>query len=61
MIAENRCSHCGHEWRDQPAGYAVHQACPACGLDYWEWTNFDDTVEAGPGPTSISLLRTRKD
>ena len=61
MMARNRCCRCGHEWQDRPSGYAVHQACPACDSEYWEWTNFDETAEAGPGPTSVSLLRERMD
>lgn len=56
MIAKNRCSRCGHEWQDRPLGFAIHQACPKCGSDYWEWTNYDDTSEPKPGPYSISLV-----
>lgn len=57
MIARNRCCKCGHTWQDRPVGFAFHQACPKCGSDYWEWTNYDDKTEPRAGPRSISLLK----
>jgi len=40
IIAYNRCSKRGHEWRDKPMGFAEHMACPTCESQYWAWINF---------------------
>ncbi len=41
-IAENKCSKCGHEWRDLAGQRALaYQAgCPQCGSLYWKWLDY---------------------
>lgn len=40
-VAKNKCSKCGHKWRDLAGTRALHQAgCPECGSLYWKWLDY---------------------
>ena len=44
-------------------GFAKHPACPACGSDYWKWTNFgsgDDDQMASDTPSNRLQTGTKR-